>query len=63
MQIAEFYHPILLVNVTRSVREGKTVYDAAHFAWMVKKSRAERVRFVLARCGREIVGTLSLIDG
>lgn len=57
MQIAEFHHLILLVNVTRTVREGKTVYDAARFAWKVKKSHAERVRFVLARCEREIVGT------
>ena len=55
MQIAEFYHKALIVNVTHSVREGRSVYDATRFAWSLNPLRAENAEIILARCGHEII--------
>ena len=44
MQRAEFYHRVLIVKVTHSVREGRSVYDATRFAWSLDPSEGRECR-------------------
>ena len=54
---ADIQHKALILVVNRNW-DGRqsSLYEAAYFAWKVKKSRAERAEVILASYNRKIVG-------
>jgi hypothetical protein len=53
---AIFQDRIMAVEVYKSLAEGRSLYDAARFAWKANLRRAKKLDYVLGVKDREIVG-------
>ena len=53
---AIFRDRVMVVEVYKSQADGRSLYDAARYAWRANLRRAENVDYVLAVKNREIIG-------
>lgn len=53
---AIFQDRIMAVEVYKSLAEGRSLYDAARYAWKANLRRAKNLDYVLAVKDREIIG-------
>ena len=53
--VAELVDALLVVSINQSY-PGRSIYNAARFAWLVSKERAAQVEYVIATKDRRIVG-------
>ena len=57
IEVAEFHHRALLININQQFREGASLdelYEATRFAWKVSKPRAEKAKVILTTYQGEI---------
>lgn len=48
-------HSLLLVNVAKSISNGRKIYDSARYAWKLSPTRIHEVDYVLAHDGSRVV--------
>src|SRR5882724_9154793 len=56
---AIFQGRIMAVEVYKSLAEGRSLYDAARYAWKANLCRAKKIDYVLAVKDREIIGVFA----
>jgi hypothetical protein len=56
---AIFQDRLMAVEVYKSLAEGRSLYDAARYAWKANLHRAKKIDYVLAVKGREIIGVFA----
>jgi len=60
---AIFRDKVMVVEVYKSQADGRSLYDAARYAWRANLRRTENVDYVLAVKNREIIGCLFQLNG
>jgi hypothetical protein len=56
---AIFQDRVMAVEVYKSLAEGRSLYDAARYAWKANLRRAKKLDYVLAVKDREIIGVFA----
>ncbi|HEY3909416.1 MAG TPA: hypothetical protein VGM07_05945 [Stellaceae bacterium] len=56
---ATFQDRVMAVEVYKSLAEGRSLYDAARYAWRANLQRANNLDYVLAVKDREIIGVFA----
>lgn len=57
VEITEFKEPTILLSIGKSLKDGRSIYDAARFAWRVNPEKVTRsYRLVLAHSDGRVVG-------
>lgn len=46
--VADFRHPVLIININRTATERDSVYESVRYAWKINVTRAREAQYVLA---------------
>lgn len=52
----EFMEPTILLSIGKALQDGRSIYDAARFAWRVDLERVQRYKLALAHAAGIVVG-------